>query len=46
MGEINKTHASHLKALEQRKKFLVENLEKIQALKIKVGVSFVSQSVV
>lgn len=35
LTEITKTHINHLKALEQRKKFLVENLEKIQALKIK-----------
>lgn len=35
LGEINKTHAAHLKALEQRKKFLVESLESIQAIKIK-----------
>ena len=35
LNEITKTHINHLKALEQRKKFLVENLEKIQAIKIK-----------
>ena len=34
-NEINKTYLNHLKALEQRKKSLVENVEKIQTNKIK-----------
>ncbi len=34
-SEITKTHLSHLKALEQRKKTLMENLDKIQTNKIK-----------
>lgn len=33
-SEISKTHMQHLKALEQRKKVLLENLEKIQGAKI------------
>ena len=34
-SEINKTHMHHLKALEQRKKNLIDNLEKIQMNKCK-----------
>jgi hypothetical protein len=34
-SEINKTHAQHMKALEQRKKNLIENLERIQSNKVK-----------
>ena len=34
-SEINKTHAQHMKALEQRKKTLAESLERIQSNKVK-----------
>lgn len=34
-NDITKTHIQHLKALEQRKKILIENLDKIQNAKIK-----------
>jgi len=33
-NEINKTHVQHLKALDQRKKLLIENLEIIQSTKV------------
>jgi hypothetical protein len=34
-NEINKTHVQHLKALDQRKKLLLENLDIIQSTKVK-----------
>lgn len=35
LAEINKTHAQHLKALDMRKKCLVDNLDRIRDLKSK-----------